>query len=107
MTIFVGFYNGLDNISPFHSQAFGNVEKAMVYVKASLEWFKHNSYGFIVYTDESVKEGRHYVQKRLMTWHRDGTDCSGELVNNKIGWRIYIDENGNVAEDRFPLKGDI
>lgn len=107
MTVFCGYYNGLENYSGFTSQAFDSVEKAMLFVKAHLDWFRLKSYGFVVYTDKQIKEGHHMIQKRLMTWHRDGTDCGGELINRAIGWRIYIDGSGDIAEEHFQPKGDI
>ena len=106
MTYFCGYYSGTANTSAFLGKKFDSIEKVMIYVKSHLDYFTANSYGFIVYTDEKIKEGRHYVPKRLRTWHRDGTDCAGELINSAIGWRIYINSENNIAEEHFTPKGD-
>lgn len=104
MTFFCGYYNGLDNISPFAVQAFDDISKVMLYVNSHLDWFYKMSYGFTIYTDQRIKEGNHYVQKTLMSWHRDGSDCKGEIVNRRIGWRMYIDSNNRVSENHFNPK---
>lgn len=103
-TYFVGFYMGPDNISPHTAKHFDSLGQAMLFIKAKLDYFGRESYGFAVFTDEQVLKGRHYVQKVLLSWHRDGEDCYGELINPEVGWRIYIDDNNQIAEEYFTPK---
>ena len=103
-TYFVGYYMGPNNISPHTAKHFDNLGQAMLFVKAKLDYFLRESYGFAVFTDEKVKEGRHMVPKILLNWHRDGQDCHGEIVNPETGWRIYIDANNQIAEEHFTPK---
>ena len=105
MTYFCGYYDGLTNNSAFVPSKYDSIEKVMFFVKAHLEYFRARCYGFTVFTDERVKVGRHYEQKELLTWHRDGIDCAGELINPNLGWRIYIDAAGNIAEEHFEPNG--
>ena len=106
MLYFCGYYDGLTNTSAFIPSKFDSIEKVMLFVKAHLDYFRTKCYGFTVFTDEEVREGRHMVPKKLRVWHRDGTDCTGELINQNLGWRIYIDAAGNIAEEHFKPKGD-
>lgn len=105
MTYYCGVYLGLTPNSGFVPHKFDSIEQVMLYVKSHLEWIKEKSYGFIVFTDETVREGKHDVPKQLLSWHRDGDECKGEIVNPSLGWRIYIDAAGNIAEDHFEPKG--
>ena len=105
MLYFCGYYDGLMKNSAFIPRKFDSIEKVMLFVKAHIDYFRVKSYGFTVFTDERIKVGRHYEQKELMVWHRDGENCSGELVNKKLGWRIYIDAAGNIAEEHFEPNG--
>lgn len=104
--IYCGYFNGLERTSPFSTVKFEDVNKAMLFVKAHMDFFKTCSYGFSVFTDEQVKVGRHYIQKRLMSWYLDGTECGGELINRDLGWRIYIDALNQIVEEHFIPKGD-
>lgn len=106
MLYFCGYYDGLTKNSAFIPAKFDSMGKVMLYVKAHLDYFRERCYGFTVFTDEKVREGRHMIQKRLLSWHRDGTDCAGELINPDIGWKIYIDAQNDISEEHFTPKGD-
>ena len=101
---FVGHYAGPYNTSPFETVRFDSVAQAMLYVKSKMDYFQTRCYGFVVYTDRKVKEGRHYIHEVLLRWHNDGTDCGGELVNPAVGWRICIDADNHITEEHFTPK---
>ncbi len=78
MTCYCGVYLGLTPNSGFVPHKFDSVEQVMLYMKSHLEWIKEKSYGLIVFTDETVKKGKHDVPTQLRSWHKNGEDCSGE-----------------------------
>lgn len=100
--ISIGYHTGKTNCSPFTCTAVKDIAEAQIWLKNNLTWLEKISYGFSIWETNSWDRGSNHhagKPKVYLSWHRDGTDCYGQLYNPETGWRFTIGSDDKIHED--------
>ena len=100
--ITISWYNGKTNVSPFTGKEVKTISEAQIWLKNTLEWLEKNSYGVLFSETGSWDNGPGRRMKKphiYLSWHRDGSDCYGQLYNPDTGWRFTVGSDNKIHED--------
>lgn len=100
--ISIGYYNGKTNTSPYCGPTVKTIVEAQIWLKNNLEFLEKNSYGVSIWETNSWDRGpgqRAGKPKVYLSWHRDGSDCYGQLFNPDTGWRFTVGSDNKIHED--------
>ena len=100
--ISIGYYDGKTCTSPFFGRTVKTIAEAQIWLKNNLEFLCQNSYGFSIWETNSWDRGpgqRAGDPHVYISWHRDGSNCYGQLFNPDSKWRFTVGADNKIHED--------
>ena len=100
--ISIGYYAGKEYCSPYGGLVVKNVAEAQIWLKNHLPWLEEASFGLSIWETNSWDRGpgkRAGKPRVYLSWHRDGTECRGQLFDPGTGWRFTVGSDGRIRED--------